>query len=606
MHLKKFILFLYVAASVAMAQPLQVTVSADRTSLAVNEQLVLTVGLTGDGANSVGQITLPDVGEYLALLGSGGSSQSIQIVNGSMSVQKSFTYFYQAVKEGTVTIPAISVNYKGNNYSSSPVVIQIGRSSAPAAGGAATSPSLAPADASDEDLFIRAAVNKRTVYPNEPVIVTFRIYTRVNVASYGINKLPDTGGFWAEDFTQQGQQPQTRQEVINGRKYVVADIKKMALFPTSPGSKAIGAMMLDCDVRMQSRRRSNDIFDNFFEDPFFGRTVRRSVSSKPITIDVMPFPEENRPANFSGLSGQFRLSANVDKQDVKTNEAITLKVAISGDGNIRTIPKPVVQLPADFEQYEPKINESIQRQGDVVSGGKTFEYVLVPRFPGQQRIRPIQFSYFDASARQFRILSTPEIAIKVEKGSGDVATVPSGLSKEEVRFIGQDIRFIKMQSPRWRRAGYAFYRSGWFLALTFFPLLALAGAFAHRRHLDKLSGNIAYARSRGANRMAMKRLAKAAQLCQEKTQKEFYAEVSRALTGFAADKLNVAQAGIISSELEKRLRAHGLTEEHLRNYLELLQTCDFQRFAPANESQGEMDAFLKKAKEAIINLEKSI
>jgi len=605
MQYKKLMLFLSVAASVAMAQPLQVTVSADRTSLTVSEQLVLTVELSGDGANSVGQITLPDVGEYLSLLGSGGSSQSIQIINGGMSVQKSFTYFYQAVKEGTVTFPAISVNYKGNAYSSSPLVIQIGRGSAPAAGGAPSSSSLAPGDASDEDLFIRAAVSKRTVYPNEPVIITFRIYTRVNVASYGISKLADTGGFWAEDLTPQGQQPQTRQEVINGRKYVVADIKKMALFPTSPGGKTIGPMVLDCDVRMQNRR-SNDIFDNFFDDPFFGRTVRRSIASKPISIEVTPFPEENRPANFSGLSGQFRLSASVDKQDVKTNEAITLKVAISGEGNIKTIPKPLVQLPADFEQYEPKVNENIQRQGDVVSGGKTFEYVLVPRFPGQQRIRPIQFSYFDASARQFRMLTTPEIAINVEKGSGDVATVPSGLSKEEVRFIGQDIRFIKLQSPHWRRTGYAFYRSGWFMLLTVLPLLALAGVFAYRRHLDKLSGNIAYARSRGANRMAMKRLAKAAHLCQEKAQKEFYAEVSRALTGFAADKLNVAQAGIISSELEKRLRERGLAEEPLRHYLELLQTCDFQRFAPADVAQSEMDAFLKKAKEAIINLEKSI
>ncbi len=596
---------IFLVVAVASGQPLTVSASVNRTSLAVNDQLVLTIELSGEGANSIGQISPPDMGEYLAFLGSGGTSQSIQIINGRMSVQKSFTYFYQAIKEGTVTIPAIVVDYKGNSYSSQPITLQIAKGSAPSSPGAA--PSNLPAeDQSDEDLFVRALVNKRTVYQNEPVIVTFRIYTRVNVASYGINKLPDTAGFWAEDFTQPGQQPQTRNEIINGRKYVVADIKKTALFPTGPGRKTIGPMVLDCDVRVQSRRRSSDIFDSFFDDPFFSRTVRKSISSKPITIEVLPFPMEDRPSNFSGLAGKFRLSAAVDKQAVKANEAITLKVTISGEGNIKTIPKPDLSLPADFERYEPKINESIQRQGDVISGSKTFEYVLVPRFPGQHRIKPITLSYFDPSLRRYQTLSTPEIVVDVEKGEGILTMVPVGLSKEEVRFIGQDIRFIKLNVPQWRRKGYEFYRSGLFQLLYFAPLVALAGALLYRRHQDKLSGNVAYARSRRANRMAMRRLSRAAKLCQTKTQKEFYAEVSRALIGFAADKLNLPQAGIISSDLRKQLSEKNVPQEIVDHYMNLLQVCDFQRFAPANVQLEEMREFYSQAKQAIINLEKSL
>lgn len=602
--LRRCSILLLLLISLGAAQTFKVTASVDRTSLAINQQLALTIELSGEGANSIGQINLPDISSHLALLGSGGSSQNIQIVNGKMSVQKNFTYFYQAVQEGTCTIPAISVNYKGQVYSSQPITIAISKGAAPAAATAQSS-NLAPGDASDEDLFIRAIVNKRQVYQNEPVIVTFRIFTRVNVSGYALSKMPETAGFWTEDFALQGQ-PQTREEIINGRKYIVADIKKMAIFPASPGKMQIGSLGVDCDVRVQNRRRSNDIFDNFFDDPFFGRTVRKTVLSKPVAIDVLPFPAEGKPEPFSGLAGDFSIQASVDKNEVTTNEAITLKVTISGEGNIKTIPRPNVLLPRDFEQYEPKVSENIQRSGDRISGSKTFEYLLVPRFPGEQRIRPVLFSYYDLRNRRYQTRSTPELTIRVAKGSGDVSTVPSGLSKEEVRFIGQDIRFIKLNTPEWRRQGGGFYRSSLLTALWILPLVALAGAFAYRRHLDKLSGDVAYARSRRANRMAMKRLARAADLLKPASQKEYYAEVSRALLGFAADKLNIAEAGIVSDELEAKLRNKGVEDAIIQPYMRLLQQCDFQRFAPADGTATQMEEMYKNAKEAIINLEKAI
>jgi hypothetical protein len=610
---RNYIALLLLWAGVVTAQTLSITASVDQTSLVLNQQLVLTIELAGEGANSVGRIELPDVSEYLTLIGSGGSSQSIQIINGKMSVQKSFTYFYMAAKEGTCTVPPVSVTYKGQSYTSKPITVTIARSAAPAQGGtvgagagqgSAAQP-LPASEASDEELFIRALVNKRQVYQNEPVIVTFRIYTRVNVSGYALSKLPETAGFWSEEIPLP-QQPQTRNEVINGRKYVVADLKKMAMFPTSQGRVTIGSLGVDCDVRVQAKRRSNDIFDNFFDDPFFGRTVRKTVQSRPVTIEVLPFPEAGKPAGFSGLAGSFDIKASIDKKDVTTNEAITLKVVIAGEGNINTIPRPNVLLPRDFEQYEPKVSENIQRSGDRISGSKTFEYVLVPRFPGEQRIRPITLSYFDLASRRYATISTPELVIPVAKGSGDASTLPAGLSKEEVRLIGQDIRFIKLGAPEWKRRGGDFYRSSWFTLLWILPLLALAGAFGYRRHLDKLSGNVAYARSRSANRMAMKRLSTAAQLLQVEKQKDYFAEIARALLGFAADKFNMAQAGMVTSELEARFKAKGIPAATIEQYLQLLKVCDYQRFAPSDVTLPQMQGIYKEAKEAIINLEKAI
>jgi len=614
MMARKYFLTLILWAAAAAAQPLSITSSVDRTSLALNQQLVLTVELSGEGANAVGRIDLPDVSEFLAMIGSGGTSQNIQIINGKMSAQKSFTYFYQTIKEGSFTIPPVSVTHKGQAVSSKPIALTVSSAAAPPAGSSGsgqgvTAPgqaqTLPASEASDEDLFIRALVNKRQVYQNEPVIVTFRIYTRVNVSGYALTKLPETAGFWSEDIPLP-QQPQTRNEVINGRKYVVADLKKMAMFPTSPGRVEIGSLGVDCDVRVQARRRSNDIFDSFFDDPFFGRTMRRTVQSRPVSIEVLPFPEAGKPASFSGLAGKFAIQASIDKKEVTTNEAITFKVVVSGEGNIKTIPRPNVLLPRDFEQYEPRVSENIQRTGDRISGSKSFEYVLVPRFPGEQRIRPITLSFFDLASRRYATVSTPEIVIPVAKGSGDVAVVPSGLSKEEVALINQDIRFIKLNAPEWRRKGGEFHRSGWFILLWILPLLALAAALGYRRHLDKLSGNVAYARSRRANRMAMKRLSKAEGLLQLEKQKEYFAEIARALLGFAADKLNLAEAGIVSSELEARLRERGAPDATIEPYLQLLKVCDYQRFAPSEVTLAQMQGIYKEAKEAIINLEKAI
>ncbi len=608
---KNIITFLFVfSIGVSIgAEPLTVTTSVDKTRLAVGQQILFTVELSGEAAQKVGNPELPSMNGYLNYLGSRGTSQNISFVNGKMSVSKSFNYYYMAAKEGTFTIPPVKVSHKGKTYSSEPIQITIIKSdSADQQSGSQQSQQQLSDEESKEitdELMLRAIVDKKKVYQNQPVIVTYRIYARVNVSSYGISKLPELTGFWAEDF-QMPSNPTTRQQIINGKRYTIADIKKQALFPTSPGEKTIGSMVLECDVRVR-RNTNRDIFDSFFDDPFFGRSVRRNISSKPVKIDVIPFPSENKPADFSGAVGNYTFDVSVDKKEVETNEAVTLKVRISGTGNIKLLPQPNVQIPPDFEQYAPEVAQNIQRSGNTISGQKTFEYVLVPRFPGKQRIAPVTFSYFDPKTKQYYTLKSEEIIIAVRKSADQfIASSGSGLSKREVELLGKDIRFIKLSSDNFQRIGSRFYSSFLFYALAIGPLFLLGVAFAYKSHIDKLHQNEAYARSRRANAIAMKRLGKAKAVLDVNSQKEFYAEIADALYGFVADKLNKEKAGLIRTEVESEFEHHSIDPDVRNEYFDLLNRCDFMRFAPSDVTFEDMKDFYQRAKQVIIKLEKAL
>lgn len=588
------------------AQDLQISAYVNRTQIPVNQQFELTVELTGADANRAPQPELPDLSQFAAFLGAS-TSLSTQIVNSQISVSKIYSNHFVATKEGRFQIPPIKLEYKGQTFTSAPIDIEIVKGQA-APPPTTSRPNRGGASQNAEDLsnvlFLKAEANKRRVYQNEPVVVTYKIYTAVSVNSYGISQLPNMVGFWSEEFPAP-QRPRIYDEVIDGRQFKVAEIKKLALFPQSPGSKTLEPLTVECEVQLP-RRRSRDIFDSFFDDPFFGRTVRQPIRSNPITIDVMPLPEEGKPADFSGAVGSFTIAATVDKKEALTNDPITLKLKISGAGNIKILPKPRIEFPTDFEVYDPKVSENIRREGEQISGDKTFEYVMVPRFPGKQVIKSAAFSYFDLNSKSYKRIATEAIEISVAKGKENFAMIPMGTSKEDVKLIGQDIRFIQLRMPEFKKIGPPFYKTAPFLMMMFFPLLALGGAIVYRRHLDKMSSNEAYARSRTANKMALRRLRKAHTQMRNGNAREFYSEVSKALMGFIGDKLNVPAAGLITDEVENMLRARGIAEEVVGDYLDCLKTCDFMRFAPTESQNGELQGFFEKARNAIIKLDKAI
>ena len=321
----------------------------------------------------------------------------------------------------------------------------------------------------------------------------------------------------------------------------------MALFPTQAGTLEISPMQIQTQIQVPAPR-SLDPFDAFFRDPF-GRTTNYAAKSEPIKIVVDPLPS-GAPPDFKGAVGQFAMSTSLDKKTTRTNEPVSLKVTVSGTGNIKLLEAPALELPPDFEQYSPKVQETINRQGEHVSGNKTFEYLLIPRYPGLKVVKPVTFSYFDLNKREYVRLRSPEIELNVEQGSAPPPAI-AGASREDVKLLSQDIRFIKVRPPSFTRQGEFLYNSGIFVALLLLPLGGVAAVFVLARNRRAALSDVAGYRNRRAIAVARKRLKVAERILKETPAKagaasavatRFFSELAGALWQYLGDKLGIAQA----------------------------------------------------------------
>jgi hypothetical protein len=600
-HSKFGFIILFIASFVVLqAKDLSVRAYVDNTSPVLNQQFTLTVEISGEGVNQAGNPELPDMESFALFLGSG-SSQNIQFINGRMSSSKVLSYHYQAVAGGKHQIGAITVKSGDNSYSTDPIDIEI---IATAATQPAASSKQSVSKDSKEDLFIEAIIDKKTVYQDEPVTVTYKIYTRLQVSSFGFSKEPATTGFWKEDYDLP-QQPVTSTEIVNGKQYTVATIKRQALFAMTPGAKKIEPLVITCEVRMRPQR-SRDPFGDFFNDPFFGRTEQVNVSSNSVSFQVLPLPDEGKPADFSGAVGRFTLNTSVDKSRVKTNEAITYKIKIEGIGNIHTLPDPKADFSGDFEVFPPKVSETIKREAAPISGVRTYEYVLVPRFSGNPMIDPVKFSYFDPSVKKYQIVQSQPVSVQVDQGDQTFAYVTPDMIVRQERYHEKDIRYIREESPRFMKIGTTVFGTPLFWLAFITPLGALFGAMWARKHLDRLQGDMAYARDRRAGREAKRRLSRARKIIKSADSKVFFAEISKALLGFIGDKLNIPEAGIITDELKPLLQNHGIPKEVVGELFDILHTCDFQRFAPSEIIESEMENLVKRTERVLLQLNRGI
>ncbi|NOR86573.1 MAG: protein BatD [Bacteroidales bacterium] len=562
----------------------------------VGERFRLTYQINAD----VDDFTPPVLNGLQVLSGPNrGQNSSIQIVNGKVSqnINISYSYVLVARQSGEITIPAATIIVNGKKYQSSErkiIVNRAGNNAPPTDQRNSNTSTSQEAQLKKSDVYIKAFVNKNNVYLGEQLIVTYRLYTKVPVSNLRIDKLSSFGGFWSIELLADQKNLKQRRETINGEEYIVADLKQTALFPQKTGDLIIEPLTLSCLAQLQTSRKkttSNDpYFDSFFNDPFFSnsyRNIEKQLASNKIKIHVKNLPTQGKPQNFSGAVGQFSLGSNVDHKEVMANEAITLKYTLSGKGNIDLLPDLDVIFPHDFEEYDPKTTSKTRQKKDGVSGYKTSEYTVIPRSAGDYEIPSVSFSYFDPIKKKYNEIVTDTYAIHVNKSNGSTQNISyNGSSKEDIRYIGKDIRYIYLMPFQLEALEHFFFGSYLFYFMLFSPLFLLLIIVVVWKKEKQRRGNTSLMKNRNATKVAKKKLKKAANFLKTKSENDFYNEIGQALWGYVSDKFSIPLSDLSVDSAHGKLRNKNVQEEVILEFIDTLNNCEFARFAPGDKGSN--------------------
>ena len=451
-----------------------------------------------------------------------------------------------------------------------------------------------------DNLWISVSASKKNAFVGEQLIATYKLYKHpeLPIADIQFHKQPELNGFWTKDI-RDIQQLEWDTETRNGVRYQTAILKQAVLLPQIEGNLKIDPMELKtvARLRVQSNRRRS-----FFDDPFFGNTkdFPYTVKSNSITINVKSLPD-GAPASFNGAVGDMKMEAWLDKTITTTNEPVTLKIKVSGNGNLELLEAPPLDLPSDLEAYDPRVTDNISTNSSGFSGSRIFEYLLIPRHAGTFEIPPVEFSYFDPVSNKYNTITSEEFQIEVQKGEGGQGMV-TGVEKEELQYLGKDIRFIKSPPEKLRKSGSAFFGSAGFAVLGLMPLLMFIGLIFYRRKRLEMQENQALLKNRRAHKIARKRLSEAKKFMSNSEEEKFYEEVSRALWGFIGDKLNIPTSDLTKDKARESLNVKKVPDEQIDNMLSLIDRCEFARYAPAQVTDG-MDKIYNEAEKIITVVE---
>lgn len=566
----------------------------------VGQRFQITWELNANGSNFVA----PEITDF-QVLGGPNQSTSMQFINGNMSQSISYSYVLRAAKEGDFTIAPAKIKVGGNIISSNELKINVlkgASQSAQSTGGGQQQQQqqtkTATTSGDGSDLFARVEVSKRSAYLGEKITADLKIYSRVTIVNFDDWKMPSFEGFWMKETTT-NQQIQLQNEVIDGVMYQTGLIKQVILYPTKSGEITIDPMELSVIVRERASGRSRSVFDQFFGGY---QDSKRPIKSNSVTINVKPYPG-GKPADFSGLTGNLTMKATLDKQDTKSNEAVNLKVTVNGDGNLYQLQAPNLEFPPDIEVYDPKTTDNIKVSSNGISGSRTFEYVLIPRYAGDFEIGPFSMSYFDAASGTFKTLSQEAFTLVVEKGEGEEAASPSVniANKEDIRLIGSDIRYIKQGQYPILNGSHFFYRSVPFYAAIFVPLLLFVLFIGYVQFQKSQGNDMGKLKSKRATGLAKKRLTKAKKLWDENNTASFYEEVFKALSDYAADKFGIPVSALSKDKIRSVLVDKKVPEETISAFIGVLDKTEFARFAPGADKQ--MGGVYDEALNAIVNVE---
>lgn len=576
-----------------------------RAKVAAGETFQIQFSLNANGSNFKAPV-LTDFDVYSGP----NQSTSMSYVNGTMSQSVTLSYIIAAKKEGKFTIGPASVTVNNATIQSNSLVIEVSKGNANTqnqGNGNQTpqNPSAPTTENVSDNLFVKTVVNKTKVFQGEQVEVSHKVYTRYQLRGFQDVKFPDYNGFWAQDVPANNQQIQVSNENIDGVNYQVAEIKRTYLFPQRTGKLVIQPMNVECVVRKQSNKKPRDIFEQFFGGGY--EDVVYSVKSKPITIDVSPLPETNKPADFANAVGDFSFKAELNKDKIKANDAINLTITLTGKGNIKLVDPLKINFPEDFETYDPKVKDNVTTSANGVSGSKTFDYLLIPRHEGDYKIEGINFTYFNPEKKQYITIPSPEFNIHVEKGDErDVAAnVLNPRSKEDVKVLGNDIRYIKTKKVDLKPKDNYFFGSVLFYAGLISPFLVFLGFIFIRRKNIELNKDAVVVKSRKATKMAKKRLSIAEQHLKVNNKELFYIEIFKALYGYISDKLNIPVADLNKEHISDTMQFKNVSSDTIFKLITTLDNCEYARYAPSAVS-GDLNNIYKDTVELITKIENEI
>lgn len=576
--------------------------------VAVNEQFNVTFIIEGEKSPSDFQWSSGD--DFQLVWGpQKGSSSSIQIINGKRSSSHQTTFIYILIPKatGTFQLPAATALLSGDRISSTQASIQVvsdgasssqssGQNGGKSSGGGQTS-STGSGEISSNDLFMRLSLSRTEVVIGEPITATLKIYQRANVVGFENAKFPTFNGFWSQE-TYVPNNIEFKRESLDDKIYNTAVLRTYVLIPQQSGAITIDPAELVCLVNIRTApSTSNSLFDSFFQDEY--RTIRKRVTTPAVKVKVNPLPA-GQPASFGGGVGNFGISARLTTDNLKTHDAASLIITVSGRGNVALLEEPKVNFPPDFEVYDTKTTENTDKSNGGTSGSKSFEYPFIPRSHGDFTIEPVEYSYYDVNAGKYVTLRTEPLHVKVAKGKGGdstpVTTVNSGVERKDVKSLADDIRFIFTGKPGLSGSGSFFVGSVFFWILLALMILGATSVYLAFRKVAAMRADVAGTKNRRATKMAQKRLKLAGEYLDKNLYTAFYEELHKALIGFVSDKLNMDMSEISKDNIASALTEGGVSEEQTKAFTDLLDACEFARYSPdgGNEAmRSHYDAALK-------------
>ncbi len=554
----------------------------------------------------VGDIHLGNIPEALELItGPYRSSQSsYQVINGhaSSSSSTTFTYILCATKGGTYKIPSASVVVNGHRYTSKPVQIRVsGRAVAGGSGSrmhndASDQPRLRSAGSaiSGKDLFIKVSASKNKVYEQEPVVLTYKVYTLVDLNELK-GDMPDLTGFHTLEVPLP-QQKSFHIENYNGRPYRCVTWSQYIMYPQMHGALKIPSIVFKGSVVQQNR--NVDPLEAFLNGGSAYVEVKKNIVAPGLTLNVLPLPA--KPSNFSGGVGVFNVSAQLNKTEIRANDPFTLRVVVSGRGNMKLLKKPVVNFPKDFDKYDPKITDKTKITGNGLEGNMIYDFIVVPRNRGSYTIPPIEFVYFDTNTNSYKTVKTQSFNIVVEKGTGNASSVTDytdGLKD-------QDIRQIKEGDAEIQNMDNLFFNSfGYWIVMLVITVLAMGLIYFGRRYSSVSSS--ASRRVKGANRIALKRLRKADELMLHGDKSRFYEEVLKALWGYIEEKFNIPSGKLTRESVQRLLSENGVDQELISKFVGIIDDCEMARYSQSS-IENNMNEIFEDSMNVIIAVEDAL